>query len=105
MGLIDAPNAPEKPQGKAVQMTTVIPPVEEPLFSIMVVACKPTVPHGGLGNIYVGHAQGQEFAAHMLCLKGADTLYRVLINRLAEHERSGIVVPPPGMTIPTRRDA
>lgn len=80
-------------QGKPVQMTTRIPAVEEPVIWIMVIGCKS-------GNVYVGHQPGQEMGAFDLCLAGSKMLHKLTAMKLAEHEKSGILVPPAGFILP-----
>ena len=69
---------------KPVQMATMIPATEEPIIAVQVIGCKS-------GQIYVGHAPGQEQAAHNLLLGGIGTLHAAVSNKLAEHEASRII--------------
>lgn len=64
-------------QPKAVQIQTVVPGNEEPVFTIQIVACKS-------GAIYVGHTPGRERHAHALCVDGARTMYEALLAKAAE---------------------
>ena len=91
----------DEPQGKAVEMTTVIPASEEPVAWCMVVACQS-------GHVYVGHQPGQEGSAFALCLKGAETLHIVARRQLAEHQQQRVVpvhADLAHLTLPAKRES